>query len=81
VARRCRKLGRAKTGGYRRSQPEDIKGIEAMIAMAEARRNGALCEIERHRATLAQRLRQTVQQIDAEYQTLDVKSAGPKRLS
>jgi hypothetical protein len=60
---------------------DDIKGIEAMIAMAEARRNGALCEIERHRATLAHRLRQTVQQIDAEYQALDVKSAEPKRLS
>jgi hypothetical protein len=60
---------------------DDIKGIEAMIAMAEARRNGALCEIERHRATLAYRLRQTVQQNDAEYQALQVKSAEPKCLS
>jgi hypothetical protein len=60
---------------------DDIKGIEAMIGMAEARRNGALCEIERHRATLAHRLRQTVQQNDAEYQALEVKSAEPKRLS
>jgi hypothetical protein len=60
---------------------DKFKGIEAMIAMAEARRNGALCEIERHRATLAHRLRQTVQQSDAEYQALEVKSAEPKRLS
>lgn len=60
---------------------DDIKGIEAMIAMAEVRRNAALCEIERHRATLALRLRQTVQQIDAEYQEVDAKPAEPKRLS
>jgi hypothetical protein len=60
---------------------DEIKGIEAMIAMAEVRRNGALCEIERHRATLAHRLRQTVQQIDAEYQAVDVKLAEPKRPS
>ena len=60
---------------------DKFKGIEAMIAMAEARRNGALCEIERHRATLAHRLRQTVTQSDAEYQALEVKSAEPKRLS
>jgi hypothetical protein len=60
---------------------DDIKCIETMIAMAEARRNGALCEIERHRATLAHRLRQTVQQNDAEYQSLQVKSTEPKRLS
>jgi hypothetical protein len=60
---------------------DEIKGIEAMIAMAEVRRNGALCEIERHRATLALRLRKTAQQIDAEYQEVDEKSAEPKRLS
>jgi len=60
---------------------DKFKGIEAMIAMAEARRDGALCEIERRRATLAHRLRQTVQQSDAEYQAVEVKSAEPKRLS
>jgi hypothetical protein len=60
---------------------DEFKCIDAMIAMAEARRDGALCEIERHRATLAHRLRQTVQQSDAEYQALEVKSAEPKRLS
>jgi hypothetical protein len=60
---------------------DEIKGIEAMIAMAEVRRNAALCEIERHRAALALRLRQTVQQIDAEYQAVDVKLAEPKRPS
>jgi hypothetical protein len=60
---------------------DEMKGIEAMIAIAEVRRNGALCEIERHRATLALRLRKTAQQIDAEYQEVDEKSAEPKRLS
>jgi hypothetical protein len=60
---------------------DEFKCIDAMIAMAKARRDGALCETERHRATLAHRLRQTVQQSDAEYQALEVKSAEPKRLS
>jgi hypothetical protein len=60
---------------------DEMKGIEAMIAIAEVRRNGALGEIERHRATLALRLRKTAQQIDAEYQEVDEKSAEPKRLS
>ena len=60
---------------------DDIKSIEALIAIAEARRNGALGEIERHRATLALRLRKTAQQIDAEYQEVDVTPAESKRLS
>jgi hypothetical protein len=60
---------------------DEFKCIEAMIAMAEARRNGALVEFERHHATLAYRMRQTVQQSDAEYQALNVTSAEPKRLS
>jgi hypothetical protein len=58
-----------------------FKCIDAMIAMAEVRRNGALCEIERHRATFAHRLRQTVQQVDAEYQAIDVKVSRTKALS
>jgi hypothetical protein len=60
---------------------DEMRGIEAMIAIAEVRRNGALCEIERHRATLAHSLRQTVQQIDAEYQAVDLKLAERKRPS
>jgi len=60
---------------------DEIKGIEGLIAMAEARRNDTLCEIERHRATLAHRLRQTVQQIDAEYQAVDGNLAESNRLS
>jgi hypothetical protein len=52
---------------------EDIKGIEAMIALAEARRNAALREIERHRATLACALQRALPQLeDAEYQAIDV---------
>jgi hypothetical protein len=60
---------------------DEIKGIEAMSAVAEVRRNGTLCEIERHRATLAHRLRRTVSQLDAEYQVVDVKPAEPQRAS
>ena len=65
----------------RRLAKDLIKAIEAMIAVAEVRRNGALCEIERHRATLAHRLRQSVPQLDAEYHVVDVKPAEPQRAS
>jgi hypothetical protein len=48
-----------------------------MIAMAEARRDAMLREIERHRATLANTLRRTVEQIEeGEYQVVDQKSTG-----
>jgi hypothetical protein len=60
---------------------DEFKCIEGLIAMTEARRNDTLCEIERHRATLAHRLRQAVQQVDADYQAVEVKPAEPKRLS
>jgi hypothetical protein len=41
-----------------------IEQIEHMTAMAEARRNNALREIERHRAIFADALRRNVQQIE-----------------
>jgi hypothetical protein len=54
---------------------DHIKCIESMTAMAEARRNDALCEIERHRAMRPHTLRPTVQQIeDAQYQAVEAKS-------
>jgi hypothetical protein len=49
--------------------------IERMTAKAEARRNDALFEIERHRATFAFTLRRTVQQVEAEYQASAANSA------
>jgi len=39
--------------------------------MAEHRRNDALCQIERHRLTLAHRARRTIQQLeDAEHRVV-----------
>jgi hypothetical protein len=58
---------------------EAIKTMETMIAMAEHRRNDALCQIERHRVTLAHRARRTIQQLeDAEYQVVDAKVSQSK---
>jgi hypothetical protein len=52
-----------------------IEQIEHMTAMAEARRNNALREIERHRVTFADALRQNVQQIEeGECQVVDAES-------
>jgi hypothetical protein len=45
---------------------ESIRTMEAMIVMAERRRNDVLCQIERHRVTLPHRTRQAVQQLDGE---------------
>jgi hypothetical protein len=52
-----------------------IECIERMIAMAEARRNDALFEIERHRSMFAFTLQRTVQQVEAEYQAVAANSA------
>jgi hypothetical protein len=52
-----------------------IDCIERMIAKAEARRNDALFEIERHRSRFAFALRRTVQQVEAEYQAVAANSA------
>ena len=43
---------------------DDIERIERMIAMAEARRNIILREIEWHREMLSQTLRRAVQQVE-----------------
>jgi hypothetical protein len=42
----------------------DMDRIEHLTALAEARRNAALREIERHRQTLAQKLRRTAEQLE-----------------
>jgi hypothetical protein len=58
---------------------EVIKCIEDMIAAAEARRNDALCAIERHRVMLAHALRRAVRQVeDTEYQVIDAGADEPK---
>jgi hypothetical protein len=48
-----------------------IDRIERLTALAEARRIAAFREIDRHRATLANELRQCVQQVeDAEFKVI-----------
>jgi len=42
----------------------DIERIDRMTAMAEARRNAILREIDRHREILSQNLRQAVQNVE-----------------
>jgi hypothetical protein len=42
----------------------DIERIEHMTALAEARRNATLHEIDRHRQTLGQKLRRAAQQLE-----------------
>jgi hypothetical protein len=51
---------------------QEILRIDNMLAVVEARRNGALRELDRRRAVLAQGLRKAAEQIKAaEYQILD----------
>jgi hypothetical protein len=42
----------------------DIERMQHMMALAEARRNATLCEIDRHRQTLGQKLRRAAQQLE-----------------
>jgi len=50
----------------------DIERIQNMIALAEARRNATLREIDRHRQTLGQKLRRAAQQIeDVEFRVIE----------
>jgi Tfp pilus assembly pilus retraction ATPase PilT len=63
---------------------DTFEQIDRMAMAAEARRNSALRELERHRASLAQALRQALRQasddvIEAEYQ--DTKQTRPGRKS
>jgi hypothetical protein len=43
---------------------DDIERIDRMIAIAEARRNAILREIDRHREVLSQNLRRAVQDVE-----------------
>jgi hypothetical protein len=59
---------------------DTFEQIDRMAMAAEARRNSALRELERHRASLAQALRQASDDvIEAEYQ--DTKQTRPGRKS
>ena len=60
-------------------QIEQLERMERMLATVEARRNAALREIDRYRATRAGVLRRTVDEV-AQYplQVVDMKSARPK---
>jgi len=50
----------------------DIERIQNMIALAEARRNATLREIDRHRQTLGQKLRRAAQQLeDGEFRVIE----------
>jgi hypothetical protein len=55
----------------------DIERIQHMIALAEARRNATLREIDRHRQTLGQKLRQAAQKIeDGQLQVIEHTTSG-----
>jgi hypothetical protein len=54
---------------------DDIERIDRMIGLAEARRNAVLREIDRHRETLSQNLRRSVQQVeDGQLRVIENKS-------
>jgi hypothetical protein len=55
---------------------ERIERIERMIMAAEARRNAALREIDRHRATLGRQLRQAV--LEAEAREISIAEEGAR---
>ena len=56
--------------------------IDQIAMAAEARRNSALREIERHRASLAQALRQASDDIiEAEYQDVKQTQSGRKNVA
>jgi hypothetical protein len=60
---------------------EHVERIDRMIAMVESRRNAALREVDRHRATLGQELRSTVREIeDGKFKVIEAtpaKGMGP----
>ena len=57
---------------------KNIELIDRMIASAEARRNIALREIERHRVSVAERLRRASEIEDAEFEEVTTVPAQPQ---
>jgi hypothetical protein len=59
------------------TQSANIDDIERMITNIEAQRNSALRELDRHGETLAQRLRQSIQQVeDTEFKVIQPPAIG-----
>jgi hypothetical protein len=56
---------------------DDVERIDRMIMLAETRRNASLREVERHRASLAQSLRRTIENVEeAEIQVVEADPAA-----
>ena len=59
-----------------------VERIDRLTTIAEGRRNAVFREIDRHRATFAQKLRGKVDDIeDAEFETITPRAAAPKSVS
>jgi hypothetical protein len=50
---------------------DDIERIDRMIALAEARRNAALRELDAHQENQSHKLRQTVQQLENGFRAIE----------
>jgi hypothetical protein len=50
---------------------DDIERIEHVMALAEARRNATLREIDRHRQTLGQKLRRAAELEDGQFRVIE----------
>jgi hypothetical protein len=58
---------------------DDIERIDRMIALAEARRNAALREMDRHRKALAEQLRRATDIVeDAEFAAIPTQTGAPR---
>ena len=58
---------------------EKIERVNRLITIAEARRNAALREIDRHRTTFAHILQEKVRDVEeAVFETIETKAIAPK---
>jgi hypothetical protein len=54
------------------SEIDSLERFDSMVASAEARRNNALREIDRHRSTLGAALRQVIEEVEeAEFRDVE----------
>jgi hypothetical protein len=64
------------------SKIDSFERLDSMLASAEARRNNALREIDRHRNVLGTQVRRAIEDVeDAEFQEVDSAEAPPGALS
>jgi hypothetical protein len=81
LAERGLTMNQAAARGFE-ARIEIFERIDRMAMAAEARRNSALRELERHRASLAQALRQTSNDIiEAEFQDVKQTQSGRKNMA